>query len=280
MQVSYCKFDAFGNDYIVLERAKLPPGLALDELARRMCDRAGGVGSDGLAVLEKSDGTAGDLFCEIVNPDGSIAGFSGNGTRCAAAYLYYTGQWSASPLRLETRSGLKVYELTDRAGDTFRFRAFVGRPAFASPSIPMLLEPAADHVVDQPVDGTGYTFSALNVGNPVACIFVNSFDLDWRGIGARLETDRRFPERTNVVFVKVLDTGNVEVRIWERGAGETAASGTCASATAVMSAYLGKTGRSVSVHSPGGTTEVTWGADDEIVITGRADLVHCGEWEM
>jgi diaminopimelate epimerase len=118
------------------------------------------------------------------------------------------------------------------------------------------------------------------VGNPVACIFVEDFDtLDWRGIGQEIEhfTDV-FPERTNVVFVKVLDRNNIEIRIWERGAGETFSSGTCSIAAAVASALTDKAERKISVHAEGGTTETVWRDDGEMLITGRADLAFCGEW--
>ena len=93
-----------------------------------------------------------------------------------------------------------------------------------------------------------------------------------------METHEKFPERANIVFVKVDDMENIEIRIWERGAGETAASGTCSSGAAILSAFLLKTGREVRVHSEGGTTDIVWRDDDEIIIKGRAELVFCGEW--
>ena len=277
--VRFCKFHGFGNDYIVVEHENVN-GRDLGELARAMCDRHAGAGADGIAVIGNAAADA-DFFCEIVNPDGSIAGFSGNGTRCAVAYLYYKGIWTAESLRLETRSGFKNYRLasTESAGH-YTFEAEVGKPTFASGEIPFASASNLDEVINQPVAAAGgqYTFSALNVGNPVACIFMNSFDLDWRQIGREIESSPMFPERTNVVFVNVLDRDNVDVRIWERGAGETAASGTCSLAAAVMSAYQNKTGRDVNVHSPGGTTRVVWREDGETVLTGRADLAYCGEW--
>src|SRR5471032_1202877 len=103
--IKFCKFHGFGNDYIVIERDAIGDGMPLDKLAVAICHRNTGVGSDGIAVLERLDGIEADYFCEIVNPDGSIAGFSGNGTRCAIAYLHYKGLWSDERLRLETRSG-------------------------------------------------------------------------------------------------------------------------------------------------------------------------------
>lgn len=280
MAIPYCKFHGFGNEYIVLERARIDVAQPLGELALAMCARETGIGADGLAVLEKR-GDGADYFCEIVNPDGSTASFSGNGTRCAAAYLYYKKLWTDKRLRLETRSGVKKYELIEKpSAAEYLFEAEIGKPQFSSDSIPVALAPPRAGVVNEPIEieGSQYLFSAVNVGNPVACVFVDDFDLDWRAIGRAMETHERFPERTNVVFVKITDAENIDIRIWERGAGETSSSGTCSSGAAVMSAFLLKTGRRVNVHAAGGTTEIEWRGDDEIVITGTAELMFCGEW--
>lgn len=283
MSIAFTKFHGFGNDYIVIEREAIPGAVELNDLAVTICHRHTGAGSDGIAVVEKRDGTVADYFCEIINPDGSTAGFSGNGTRCAVAYLYYKDLWREPRLRLETRSGIKNYQLIERKGDgEFWFEAEIGKPRFASEEIPVLTETRRDAVVNEPiaVDGRHYAFSGVNIGNPVACIFVENFDFDWRSLGKILETHRKFPERANIVFLKIVDRENIEIRIWERGAGETTASGTCSSGAAVLSTFMLKTDRKVNVHSEGGTTEVLWREDDEIVIKGRADLAYSGEWPI
>lgn len=277
----FCKFHGFGNDYIVIERENIDDSTPLDRLAVDMCHRNTGVGADGIAVLDKLDGSVADYACEIVNPDGSIAGFSGNGTRCAVAYLHYKNLWSADYLRLQTRSGVKLYHLIKRDGGDFWFEAEIGKPKFASDEIPVTSEKRLDQVINSQLTTANrqLTFSALNVGNPVACIFVENFDFDWRSIGRSMETHDKFPERANIVFVQAVDRENIEIRIWERGAGETASSGTCSSGAAVLSAVLLKTGRKVRVHSPGGTTDILWrDSDDEIVISGSAKFAFCGEW--
>lgn len=278
--IPFCKFHGFGNDYIVVERERIPESLSLPVLAVAICKRNEGVGADGIAVIERSADDDADYFCEIVNPDGSIAGFSGNGTRCAVAYLHHKDLWSERQLRLKTRSGIKFYKLVEKFADGhYLFEAEIGTPEFASNRIPVVRE-HSEVVVDNEivVEDRRFSFSAVNVGNPVACIFVDDFDLDWRRYGRVMETHEMFPERANIVFVRVVDTENIELRIWERGAGETSASGTCSSGAAVLSAFTGKTGRRVSVLSPGGVTEVDWREDDEIVLTGRADIAFCGEW--
>ena len=289
--IPFCKFHGFGNDYIVIERADIPAATDLSDLAKAICHRYTGAGSDGIAVLVRTGSSISssnripeshdaDYNCEIVNPDGSIAGFSGNGTRCAVAYLYYKGLWTETDLRLKTRSGIKNYHLIKKDGGEFWFEAEIGKPQFSSEDVPVLTGIRRDHVINEPiiVNGQHYSFSAINVGNPVACIFVDNFDFDWRTVGHAMETNEKFPERANIVVVKVNDSENIELRIWERGAGETSASGTCSSAAAVLSAFMLKTARKVQVHSPGGITEVLWRNDDEIVITGRADLAYSGEW--
>lgn len=281
MKLLFSKFHGFGNDYIVFDRSAAK-GAPLPDLAKTMCKRHTGVGSDGLAVIERLDGSNADYSCEIVNPDGSFASFSGNGTRCAVAHLYHKDLWLDDTLRLSTRSGVKNYRFLGRAGDEFSFKAEIGEPKFASRDIPVTLGRECQAVVNKPVALAGgqYTFSAVNVGNPVAAVFMDTFDIDWRQMGRELESHAIFPERTNVVFVNVRDRGNVEVRIWERGAGETAASGTCATGAAVLSAFLLKTDREVHVHSPGGVTQVTWRDDDRIVLTGSARFVFSGEWPV
>lgn len=283
MSIPFAKFHGFGNDYIVIERDDIAPDVSLSELAKAICTRNTGAGGDGIAVVERLDGSVADYFCEIINPDGSTAGFSGNGTRCAVAYLHYKGLWSEPQLKLETRSGIKKYDLIRRKGiGEFWFKAEIGKPRFSSDEVPVLTDARRQAVVNEPIeaDGRHYAFSAVNVGNPVACIFVDNFDFDWRTIGRTLETHKMFPERANIVFVKIDDRENIEIRIWERGAGETTASGTCSSAAAILSAFMLKTERKVMVHSEGGTTDVLWRDDDEIVITGRADLSYYGEWPI
>ncbi len=278
--IPFSKFHGFGNDYIVIESRFIPKSVTLDQLAREICHRHTGAGADGIAVVEKLDEASADYNCEIVNPDGTIAGFSGNGTRCAVAYLHHKGLWPDPELRLKTLSGVKNYHLIKRDGGEFWFEAEIGTPRFASEEIPVLVPTRRDHVINEPivVDGKHYVFSAVNVGNPVACIFVEDFNFDWLSVGRAMETHDKFPERANIVFVTIIDRDNIDIRIWERGAGETSASGTCSSGAAVLSSFLLKTGRTVSVHSLGGITDILWRNDDEMVITGRADLSYNGEW--
>jgi len=281
--IPFCKFEGFGNAYLVIAAADLRAVDSIGELSRKICDRDHGIGADGIAVWEKLETGAADFDIRIINPDGSEAGFSGNGTRCAAAYFYYKKIWQEKILKLSSLSGIKKYTLLEQTSPGhYWFEAEIGQPKFASSEIPMALKEERETVMDFPLETSAGTIkiTALNVGNPVCVIFLENFDSgDWRKLGAEIENHALFPERTNVVFVKVLDASNLEVRIWERGAGETSSSGTCSTAAAIAAASTGKTEKNVFVHAPGGTTEVIWRADGEMLLKGRADLGFCSEWK-
>lgn len=280
--MQFIKFHGFGNDYIVFEADGVAGVSSLNEFAREVCDRHYGAGADGITVVNSSEDDLSDFTVRIFNADGSEAGLSGNGTRCTVAYLYYRGLWSKDELRLRTRTGVKLYRLRNTLSDGhYWFEAELGQPGFQSASIPMLTDEPRERVIDYAINVEGKTLrvTALSVGNPNCIIFVDDFDeLDWRSTGRALENHKQFPERTNVVFVRVEDRNNIEVRLWERGVGETFSSGTCSCAAAVASCINSKTERNVNVHTQGGLIEVLWRDDNEIVMTGRADVVYSGEW--
>lgn len=280
----FVKFQGFGNDYIVIERHTIGEMVSLTELARSICDRHYGAGADGIAVIEVGRDATYDFFIRIFNPDGSEAGLSGNGTRCAAAYIYHQGLSDAPSLRLRTPARTTRYHLREMlAKGQYLFDSELGQPDFSPVSIPMRCNGKTDKIINYPltlVDGETLRVTALSVGNPHCAIFVEDFAaIEWQRIGAELEHHKCFPERTNVEFIRVVDAGNIELRIWERGVGETYSSGTCASAAAVASALNGRCDRLVSVATQGGTLRVKWRErDDEIILTGRADVVYEGIW--
>ncbi len=290
----FTKFHGYGNDYLVFEAAELK-GVGLSngfervgagepffEFVRRVCDRHFGAGSDGIAVVEPL-GEEADFRLRIFNPDGGEAAMSGNGSRCAAAYLHYAGLWSAEELRFSTRAGVKRYRLRARPDKgSFRFEAEIGRPRFDSDSIPMLTgEPLAE-VREYPLPlpgGETVPVTALQMCNPNCCAFVGDLETtDWRRLGRTIESHPAFPERTNVEFIRIIDRGNIEARVWERGAGETLSSGTGACAAAVAAMVGGHTDRHVRVSMPGGLLEVLWREDGEVLLTGEAEVVYRGEW--
>lgn len=282
MQPQFTKFHGLGNDYLVIESEQLSGITDLGEFARRICNRHYGAGGDGIAIIAKAAGDSADFNCRIFNPDGSEAGLSGNGTRCAVAYLYYKGLWTRDELRLSTRTGLKRYFLRGKpAPGKFLFESELGQPKFDTGSIPMSITPPLDKVIDYPllVDGERFPITAMQMGNPNCCIFVDDFDaLNWRQIGKAIEVHPEFPDRTNVVFVRTVERRLIELRIWERGVGETTASGTCSCAGAVAAMVNDKADRDVRVVMEGGEVRIQWRTDDQVVITGTAEVVYSGQW--
>ena len=277
MPPQFTKFHGLGNDYLVIGVEQLAGIEDLGEFARRICNRHYGAGGDGIAIIGKSDNDDADFNCRIFNPDGSEAGLSGNGTRCAVAYLYYNQLWTKDELRLSTRTGLKRYFLREQLGPgRYLFESELGEPKFDSRSIPMAID--QERVVGYPFEGLEIT--AMQMGNPNCCIFVDDFNaLDWRSIGKRIENHPLFPDRTNVVFVRVVDRGMIELRIWERGVGETTASGTCSCAGAVAAMVNERTDRDLRVVMEGGEVRIKWRPDDgQVVITATAEVVYSGEW--
>lgn len=296
--MQFIKFHGYGNDYIVCEATQLTPVGSLNDFVRRACDRHYGIGADGVALIEaigemeeNSSSPAGDVGADftvrIFNHDGSEAAMSGNGTRCAASYLYYQKLWTRDELRLKTRAGVKLYRLRAQLGPGhYRFEAEIGQPLFASAAIPMLTDEPVSFVKNYPLSldagdaGEIVEVTALQMCNPNCCVFTDDFATsDWRRIGRAIETHRQFPERTNVEFVRVRARDEIEARVWERGVGETLSSGTGACASAVASIVNGLTDRRVRVLMPGGQLEVAWREDDEVLLTGEAEIIYRGEWK-
>lgn len=282
MPPTFTKFHGLGNDYIVLDSKDLGAINDLGAFAKQICNRHYGAGSDGIAIVGEPANREADFNVRIFNPDGSEAGLSGNGTRCAAAYLYYRGLWSADELVLSTRTGLKRYFPRERnPAGKYIFESELGQPKFDPPSIPMKVAAPVDKVVgyDLQVGSEQFPITAMQMGNPICCIFVDDFDsLDWRRIGKAIENHPQFPDRTNVVFIRVPDRKVLELRIWERGVGETTASGTCSCGGAVAAMVNDKADRNVLVRMEGGEVKINWRDDNEVVITGSAEVVYSADW--
>jgi diaminopimelate epimerase len=280
--MQFIKFQGFGNDYIVFEAEVLAGVTHLNEFVRQVCERHYGAGADGIVVVERMEAEDADFVARIFNADGSEAAISGNGTRCAAAYLHYRNLWSRAELRLSTAAGIKLYRLRETITEGhYWFDSHLGQPALESAAVPFETDEPMQRVVAYPlaVDNETWNITALSMGNPHCCIFVDDFDsVDWRRLGRLIESHTLFPEKTNVTFIRVIDRARIELRIWERGVGETFSSGTCSCAAAVASIINGLTQRRVQVETPGGRMEVEWREDGEVVLTGRADIVYSGEW--
>lgn len=281
--MQFHKYQALGNDFLIVREADLwavTPDF--HTLTRQLCDRHFGAGADGVEVLLAKPRVAeADFEVRLFNADGGETPISGNGTRCVAAYLFQVENWIKPSVRIATGAGIKTLKLIRRRGGAFVFEAEMGQPRLTSNEIPVTLPAPLDRVIRQPLEvgGQHIDFTSVSMGNPHCSIFVDDFDrLDWRALGAMIETHPRFPERTNVEFIRVLNRTELEVRFWERGCGETLASGTggCAAALAAMLNEL--TERRVTVNTAAGALEVEWRADNMVIQTGEARAVYRGDW--
>jgi len=265
----WVKSHGLGNDYIVVDPERLPFTLT-PEAARLVCDRHRGVGSDG--ILAVAPGGDADFGVRIFNPDGSEAEKSGNGVRILAKCLWDHGYTRRRTFDVETRGGIVSVTLRLRGRQVQNITAGMGRATFRSREIPVT-GPDRDVVDEELTMGSRqFRITAVSVGNPHCVIFVDDLEsLDLADVGPTLEHHPMFPNRTNVQFVRVDSTSRVAIRIWERGAGETMASGSSSSAVAAACVRHGFTGRDVAVQSPGGILRVHVGGNFDLQLTGPAE---------
>ncbi|HZS04109.1 MAG TPA: diaminopimelate epimerase [Blastocatellia bacterium] len=281
--MQFYKFQALGNDFLIVREAELRDHTAdYGDFARRICDRHFGAGADGVELLLAKPRVAGaDFEVRLFNADGGEVPISGNGTRCVAAFLCHVEGWLKPSVRIATGAGVKTLRLIRRNRGHYVFEAEMGEAKLKSSDIPVTLPAPADRVIRQPLEvgGRHVEFTSVSMGNPHCSIFVDDFDaLDWRALGAAIETHPAFPQRTNVEFIRVVNRAEIEVRFWERGCGETLASGTggCAAALAAMLNDLAE--RRVTVKTAAGELLVEWRADNIVMQTGEARAVYRGEW--
>jgi diaminopimelate epimerase len=277
------KFQALGNDFLIVREAELWT-VAEDEgaFARRICDRHFGAGADGLEVLlEQPRASEADFEIRLFNADGGETPISGNGTRCVAAYLYLIEGWSEPSVTIATGAGLKHLRLIEQDDGRCLFEMEMGAPRLRSEEIPVALSTPMERVIRQPleVNGRSIEFTSVSMGNPHCSLFVEDFDaFDWRSLGAAIEKHPSFPERTNVEFISVITRHKIEVRFWERGVGETLASGTGACGAALAAMLNDLTERRVTVATAAGALIVEWRDDGVVMQTGEARAVYRGEW--
>ncbi len=273
----FTKMHGAGNDYVYVDCfPRTPPG-KLSQLARDVSDRHAGVGADGLILIEPSE--LADARMRIFNADGSEAGMCGNGLRCVAKYLYDHDIVRRSQLTIETGSRCVTVDVEVRDGLVDRARVDMGAPVLASAEIPTSLpgDPPVNVVLD--VDGKTYSLTCVSMRNPHCVLFVEAItDELVTGLGPRLEHHVAFPERANVEFVRVVSANEIEMRVWERGSGETRACGSGACAAVVAGVLCERLERSVAVHLPGGDLDVEWDASGSVFLAGPAVEVFAGEW--
>jgi len=270
----FWKYHGLGNDYIVLDPADLTAELTEDRI-RLICHRNYGVGSDGILLGPLHTDEA-DFGLRIFNPDGSEAEKSGNGLRIFCRYLFDTGRVHEIPFTVMTAGGKVLAQVHDGGRQV---TVEMGRVSFHSADIPVEGPPREVLNEEMEVEGQVLTFCAATVGNPHCVILRDEVSADEaRALGPHIETDPRFPNRTNVQFMKILDRANVQIEIWERGAGYTLASGSSSSASAAVAHRLGLCDGHVTVHMPGGL--LTIDMDEEFAITMRGPVTRVAEGDM
>ena len=273
--MKFTKMHGLGNDYVYVncfeEKIDNPPAVA-----RFVSDRHFGIGSDGLIMINPSK-TA-DFEMEMYNADGSRGEMCGNGIRCVAKYVYDYGLTDKTQISVETLGGIKYLDLTVEDGKVSQVKVDMGKPELEADLIPIISE--REQVIDEPieVDGKEYHMTGVSMGNPHAVIYVDDVKgLDLEKIGPKFENHERFPKRINTEFVHCIDRQTVEMRVWERGSGETLACGTGACAVAVSSILNNLTDTQVTVKLLGGDLQIEWDREkDRVFMTGPAKVVFDG----
>ena len=275
--MKFTKMQGIGNDYVYVnclqETIENP-----SELAKKISDRHYGVGSDGLIMINPSDKA--DFEMEMYNADGSRGEMCGNGIRCVAKYVYDYGLTDKTSISVETLAGIKYLDLTVEDGKVVLVKVDMGKPMLRPEEVPVVSE--KEEVIDEPitVDGQEYRMTCVSMGNPHAVVFIDQdvkeFPLET--VGVKFENHERFPKRVNTEFVNVLDRHTAQMRVWERGSGETLACGTGACAVAVACALNGLTEDEVTVKLLGGDLQIKWDREKNTVyMTGPAEVVFDGE---
>ena len=279
--MKFTKMHGIGNDYVYVncfeENVENPTAVA-----KFVSDRHFGIGSDGLILIKPSE--VADCEMDMYNLDGSQGAMCGNGIRCVAKYVYDYGVVKKKSISVATRSGIRYLDLTVKNGKVSKVKVNMGAPILTATQIPVVSE--KEQVIDEPleIDGTEYRITAVSMGNPHAVVFVDDVDgLEIEKIGPKFENNLAFPDRVNTEFVKVIAPNTVQMRVWERGSGETLACGTGACAVAVACTLNGvvEEGKPVTVKLLGGDLEIFWDRKENLVyMTGPATTVFDGEIDV
>ncbi len=270
--MNFWKYHALGNDYLVLDPKELSAPLTIEQV-KLICHRNFGIGSDGILLGPTASATA-KASLVIYNPDGSQAEKSGNGLRIFSRYLWDRKMVGDEEFAIETAGGL-VKSTVFESGRMVRVE--MGKVSFSSERIPVV--GAKRDVLSETIEvgGQKFTYCAATVGNPHCVLPLPEINADLaRQYGPLLEVHPNFPNRTNVQFLKVLDRANIQIEIWERGAGYTLASGSSSSAAASVAHKLGLCDRSITVHMPGGKLAIEISREFDILMTGPVTKVSEG----
>jgi len=276
----FTKMQGCGNDYVYVDCFREKIIGDVNKLAIAIADRHFGVGGDGLILICPSE--RGDARMRMFNADGSESEMCGNGVRCVAKYVYDHGIAKKDRLAIETGRGVLMIDLEIDGGKVRRARVDMGEPILEAAKIPTTL--VGTPPIEQTIRYGSETndvlaLTCVSMGNPHAVAFMNELtDKIVLGVGPLVEKHEAFPRKVNVEFVKVNSRTDAEMRVWERGSGETLACGTGACAVAVAGILTGRFDRKVTIHLLGGDLEIEWGTDNHVYKTGPAVEVFSGEW--
>jgi diaminopimelate epimerase len=260
MEIPFAKLHAAENDFLLTWSVQVSHE-SLPDLARRICARTTGIGADGWMLVSKDPE---GLQTRLFNSDGSEPEISGNGTRCAAAFAVWKGITSTPDISIGTAAGRKVLRLISRDGKRFVFEMNMGLPSVEELHATMHLT------------GTDYDATLVDVGNPQCAIFVDHLPEAWRAAANEAEGHERFPNRSNVSFVRVIDRHTIECVFYERGAGETRSSGTGSTGAAAAAILRNAVESPVEVRTPAGSMTLRW--DDSVYLTGPAEIICEGRF--
>ena len=283
MRIPFVKMHGLGNDYVYFDGFRQTfPGDPV-KLAAGLSDRHFGIGGDGIVlILPPPNPTEADAQMRMFNNDGSEAEMCGNAIRCVGKYLYDQGHVPRSTVRVLTGRGVLTLELRLSHGVATHARVDMGEPILAGPRIPVALAGEPIRGAKITVDGRTLPFTAVSMGNPHAVFFVPEItDELVLGLGPKIEVHPLFPRKINVEFVRPRSRTEIDMRVWERGSGETMACGTGACAVAVAAVLNDLTERQVTIHLRGGDLEIEWRAsDNRVFMTGPATIAFTGEVEV
>lgn len=275
--IKFTKMHGIGNCYIYIncfeEKIDDPA-----ELSRFVSDMHFGIGSDGLVLIMPSDKA--DFKMRIFNADGSEAEMCGNATRCVGKYVYDKGLTDKNQITLETLGGIKVLDLEVENGAVKSVTVDMGKAELDPKKIPIDME--GDKIISRPINvgGLEYSITGVSMGNPHAVVFTDDVDsLNLEQIGPEFENHKLFPRRINTEFIRVIDDHTLQMRVWERGSGETWACGTGACAAAVAAVLNGycKSGEEILIKLRGGDLNITYMPDGTVIKRGPAAFVCEGE---
>nr|MBQ8253415.1 diaminopimelate epimerase [Lachnospiraceae bacterium] len=275
--MKFTKMQGCGNDYVYVDGAA-EHIKNKEQLVLAASDRHFGIGSDGVIFINPSE--IADFEMEMYNADASRAEMCGNGMRCVGKFVYDHGLTDKTKVAVESFGKIKYLDLTVEDGKVSKVRVNMGEPELTASAVPVVSknEQAIDEEIE--VNGKMYRMTCVSMGNPHAVVFMDHVaDMKIEEIGPFFEHHERFPKRTNTEFVKVIDDSHVEMRVWERGSGETLACGTGCCATAVACALNGYTGNHVFVKVLGGEIEIEWDRENNLIyMTGPATTVYEGDY--